>query len=393
MADITLLATADWDHPLWTNKQHVAVSLARLGHRVLYIESLGLRGVRAQASDRLRIFRRLQRGLRPPRRVAERIWVWSPLVLPGARAPLSITLNRWVFALGLALMRAWLRFRADWLWTYNPRTLAYFDPRAYEKIIYHCVDEIQAQPGMDAADLDRWEEALCRCASIVFVTSPALEASRRIFNPETHFFPNVADHAHFATALDPATLPPAQLATIPHPRIGFVGAISAYKLDLGLLSTLAQNHPEWSLVLIGPVGEGDPDTDVSVLRSHPNVYFLGAKPYRELPAWLAGLDAAILPLRRNAYTEAMFPMKFFEYLAAGRPVVATAIRSLVPYAEQAELVEPVAADFEQQLSRVLREDSPGRRQTRSDFSGAFTYDRRTAGMLACLEGLRVEDPC
>lgn len=387
MADITLLATADWDHPLWTNKQHVAVSLARLGHRVLYIESLGLRAVRAQPSDRLRILRRLRRGLRLPRRVEERIWVWSPLVLPAARGALATTLNRWLFTGGLALVRAWLRLFPDWLWTYNPRTLAYLNPQAYREVIYHCVDDIQAQPGMDAADLERWEEALCRRASVVFVTSPALEDSRRVFNPQTHFFPNVADHAHFAKALDPATDVPAELAAIPRPRIGFVGAISAYKLDFDVFEQLAEKHPEWSLVLIGPVGEGDPDTDVSALRRCPNVHFLGARPYRELPAWLAGLDAAILPLRRNAYTDAMFPMKFFEYLAAGRPVVATAIRSLQPYAQQVELVEPEAADFERQLIHVLAEDSSERRLKRSLFSGAFTYEKRTAGMLACLKAL------
>lgn len=387
MADITLLATADWDHPLWTNKQHVAVALARLGHRVLYVESLGLRGVRAEASDRHRILRRLRRGLRLPRNVEPGIWVWSPLVLPGARGVLALALNRLLFAAGLWLVRSWLRLRPDWLWTYNPRTLAYLDPAAYRRLIYHCVDAIQSQPGMDAADLDRWEEALCRRASIVFVTSPALEASLRRFNPHTHFFPNVADHSHFAQALDPSTTVPPELAALPRPRIGFIGAISAYKLDLALLEALAAARPDWTLVLIGPVGEGDPDTDVTALRGQANVRLLGPRPYAQLPAYLAGLDAAILPLRRNPYTEAMFPMKFFEYLAAGRPVVATAIRSLQAYGERVRLVEPVPAAFLAALEAELAQDSAERRLERLAFAAAHTYDGRTRSMLALIAEL------
>lgn len=133
---------------------------------------------------------------------------------------------------------------------------------------------------MDGADLDRCEEALCRQAPIVFVISPALEESRRRFNSRTHFFPNVADHSHFASALDPAT-PPEALASIPRPRVDFIGAISAYTLDLALLERLAASHPDWSLVLIGPVREGDPDTDVTALRCLANVHLIVARPYGE----------------------------------------------------------------------------------------------------------------
>ena len=83
MADIVLLSTADWDHPLWTNKQHVACALAAEGERVLYVESLGLRSVQAKSQDFSRIFRRLFRGLRLVRVVRPGVWVLSPLVWPG----------------------------------------------------------------------------------------------------------------------------------------------------------------------------------------------------------------------------------------------------------------------------------------------------------------------
>jgi glycosyltransferase involved in cell wall biosynthesis len=381
MADITLLATADWDQLLWTNKQHVASEFADLGHRVLYIESLGLRAPRRQAKDLGRILRRLLKGLRPPRQVKPNLWVWSPLVLPGARGELITRLNRSILLGGLALARRWLGLRAELLWTYNPKTLAYGLPGPYEILVYHCVDDIQAQPDMDDPDLSAWEERLCRAAELVFVTSPALQESRRRFNSNTHYFSNVADHAHFAQALSPELEIPCDIAAIPRPRIGFVGAISAYKLDLDLLAKLAEATPNWSYVMIGPVGEGDPSTQLSGLLKCSNIHWLGAKPYHDLPAYMKGLDVGLLPLRFNRYTHSMFPMKFFEYLAAGLPVVASAIDALEDYKSFAALCDPTVASFQAALKRSL--DGLGcPQQERIECAAEHTYHRRTAAMLS-----------
>ena len=110
MTDFVLLSTADWDHPLWTNKQHTASSLADLGHRVLYIDSLGVRAPRGDRSDARRIIRRLRRGLRAPRLVRTNLYVISPLVLPGHSTGLFGRLNRWSLRLSLFLADCFLDF-------------------------------------------------------------------------------------------------------------------------------------------------------------------------------------------------------------------------------------------------------------------------------------------
>ncbi len=386
MDDITLLATADWDHPIWTNKQHVACALADLGHRVLYVDSIGLRPPRRGGSDRGRLLRRLRQGLRPPRRVRGNVWVWSPLVLPGARTVWQVRLNRWILNLGLRLCRLWLRLRPDWLWTYNPVTLQIVDPGPYRRLIYHCVDAIQAQPDMPAASIDAWEERLCRRADIVFVTSPQLLERHRRHNPRTVFHPNVADAEHFGGAMAEALTVPGEIARLPPPRLGFVGAISAYKLDLPMLEALARRHPAWTFVLIGPVGEGDPTTEVRDLAALDNVHLLGPRPYAELPACLKGLDVALLPLRLNDYTRAMFPMKFFEYLASGRPVVATAIDALQPFRDVAVITAPREAAFAEGIARVLRGEGPPLEQ-RLGVARGHTYRTRTASMLEAIHAL------
>ena len=383
MTDITLLSTADWDQLLWTNKQHVALELAKLGHRVLYVESLGLRAPRREAKDFGRIFRRLSRALRLPRQIKPNLWVWSPLVLPGVRGQLATRLNRWMLLLGLAISRSWLRLQPELLWTYNPKTLAYGLPGPYETMIYHCVDEIQAQPDMDAADLSHWEERLCRIADLVFVTSPALEKSLRSYNKHTHYFPNVADYCHFAKAMDPDLAVPGDIRSIPHPRIGFVGAVSGYKLDLGLLAKLAEASPNWSYVIIGPVGEGDPNTNLANLLECSNIYFLGARPYHSLPAYMKGLDVGLLPLCFNRYTHSMFPMKFFEYLAAGLPVVASAIDALEAYRPYAMLCEPTVDSFLSAL-RLSMDGLGCSLEARIECAAKHTYHSRTVAMLGLL---------
>ena len=160
MADFIVLATADWDHPLWTNKQHTAVSLAALGHRVLYVESLGLRPPRKGTADLPRILKRLRRVARPPRQVQRGIWVWSPLVLPGASHPLARRLNRVLVRGGLQLMRRWLGLQNPILWTYNPLTLEVLSLTSFAASVYHCVDRIQAQPEMPEWRIERAEQQL-----------------------------------------------------------------------------------------------------------------------------------------------------------------------------------------------------------------------------------------
>ena len=102
MADILILSTADWDHPLWTNKQHVAVSLHALGHRIIYVESLGIRTPRLYCGrDVFRILRRLRRLLNPLQQRLPGIWVLSPPVLPGLTEGIGLKFNSFVLAICL----------------------------------------------------------------------------------------------------------------------------------------------------------------------------------------------------------------------------------------------------------------------------------------------------
>lgn len=382
--DILLLSTADWDNPSWTNKQHVAAELARRGFRILYVELPGTRRPTVTRRDLGRIWRRLGRGLTPPRRVRDNVWVWSPIVIPWQHIWIIRQLNRLLLSVQLLHAQHEAGFSPRVMWTYWPLTTLYYDTARYGLVVYHSVDDIKEQPGMPKALIAVAEQDMARAADVIFTTSPHLYEVNKALNPNTHFQPNVADFGHFNRAMQPGPLP-ADLEPIAEPRIGFIGAVSGYKQDFQLIAQTAEARPDYQFVLIGDVGEGDPLTDPGVLRARANIHLMGPRAYADLPDYLRGFQVAILPSRLNEYTRSMFPMKFFEYLAAGRPVVGTRIESLLDYEGMALLREPEA------FARGLDEALAGQLaplDERLDLARNNTYETRTDRMLALIDALK-----
>ena len=126
------------------------------------------------------------------------------------------------------------------------------------------------------------EKQLCALANHVFVTSTALYSSRSRWSSHVTYFPNVVDAKHFDGKNSAHNSMPSQYYSIPEPRITFVGALSSYKVDFELIRDLALMRPNWSIVLIGLVGEGDPKTSIDQLINVKNVHLLGPKPYKQL---------------------------------------------------------------------------------------------------------------
>ncbi len=370
--DIVCVGFADWDTELWTNQHHLMSRLAK-DNNVLFVESLGLRRPQLAGRDVARILRRLRRGLAPPRAV-DGLHVLSPLVLP-------LHSNRAARALNRRLLSALVRRAArrvgmgahPILWSYVPQAEPLIEALAPRLVVYHCVDDIAAQAGVDAPSFRAAERRFVGRADLVLASAPALAARMRELSGNVLEAPNVADTALFATALEDGPVD-AALEALPRPRVVFTGAIVTTKLDLRLLVELARARPEWSFALVGPVGPGDPRADVSMLEAEPNVHLLGARAYQELPAVLRGADAGLIPYARNELTGSIFPMKVYEYLAAGLPVVATTLPALAGVQEVA-----IAADAQSMaalLEKALAQDTPERRAERSRGAAAHSWERR-----------------
>ena len=150
-------------------------------------------------------------------------------------------------------------------------------------------------------------------------------------------------------------------------------------------STLARARPAWSFALVGPVGPGDPRTDVSALAAEPNVHLLGARPTSELPEVLRAADAGLIPYARNALTESVFPMKVYEYLAAGLPVVATPLPALATSPRCAPPPTPRASRACSTMSSPPT--APERRAERSRAAAAHSWERRLEEIAAAIDAL------
>tara|TARA_Y100001968_G_scaffold333938_1_gene401426 strand:- start:4874 stop:6040 length:1167 start_codon:yes stop_codon:yes gene_type:complete len=381
MAHIVLISTADWDHPLWTNKQHVACSLADLGHSVLYVESLGIRPANTSSKDLLRIMKRIIKGFSYPKKVYKNIWVWSPLVIPGASNTFMLSINRKIFSIGIRIILLITGLKYDWLWTYNPLIRRFLNIQGFSKIIYHAVDAIQEQPNMPKKLIEHEERKLCSLVDQVFVTSPQIKKTLEPYSPRIKYEPNCCDYNHFSKALEIThEYIPSDLFEISKPRIGFIGAVSSYKIDFNLIAEVAFLHPDWNFIFIGPTSEGEEFTDLSLMQQRKNIHFLGYKPYSQLPYYCAGIDIAWLPLHINSYTQSMFPMKFFEYLAAGLPIVSTNIDSLSSFSKQAFLCDSSVHAHSSALQAVLSGNIP-LLEERLKLARNHTYESRTSRML------------
>lgn len=377
-----LFSTADWDHPFWTNKQRVAQQLAERGFRVLYVESLGLRPPSVQTRDVARIGRRLRRAMRPLRKVQDNLWVASPLALPWHGNVWARRLNdRWL-AVWLRQQCGRLGFEHPIVWTYNPLAGPLATALDHSLLVYHCVDDLRAAPHLPSDVIAPAEAQLARAADVVFTTSQELQTRLSALNARAaHYLPNVADYEHFARARQPGALPP-ELAAIPGPRIGFVGAVAEYKVDFELIATVARARPDWHWVLIGQVGEGQQETRIERLQL-PNIHLLGPRPYERLPDYLRGFDVATIPCPANPYTASMFPMKFFEYLAAGRSVVTSHVPALDAFAHAHQRADS-SEKFIAALDRTLAGQG-GDLDECTRIAQQFTWEWRTSEMLAILQ--------
>jgi glycosyltransferase involved in cell wall biosynthesis len=370
---IVCVGTADWVTELPIN-QHQLMSRLAARNRVLFVESLGLRRPQLASRDLRRIGRRLIAGMRGAR-AAGSLQVLSPVVLPFHGSAAARALNRRLLRAQVGRAAARLGMRRPILWAYAPQAEALVDTLDPHLVVYHCVDDVAAQKGVDAESFRAAEERFARRADLVLASAPALAERMRSLSDRVLYAPNVADTALFATALEAGPVD-AAMASLPRPRLIFQGAVVATKLDVGLLAELARLRPGWSIVLVGPRGAGDPGGDLSPLDRASNIHLVGPRATTALPAVLRSADAGLIPYAINDLTRSVFPMKVYEYLAAGLQVLTTPLPALAG-TEAVDVVQD-AAGLAEAVERERALDSPRRRLERSRAAAGHSWEARIA---------------
>lgn len=337
------LSTTDWDAPQFGSRQAIASSLARRGHRVLFVEvPRALHSIISDPAGTARALRRLGRH----RTIEGRLVAYTPRPLfPVYYHPWSNALNQRLLRRDLQRVLESLGWQPDVLWTYWPNSAALCGRFGEQLAVYHCIDDFSAvsYPLVRSETIAAMETELCRRVDMVLASTEDLAAARRLANPRTFHLPTGVDLESF----DPEGVEmDAEVRSLPPPRIGFVGTLDD-RIDTEMMVDCARRLPQAIFVFVGAVKRHRAST--APLAALANVRLLPPRAHDEIPAVLAAFDAAIIPYRRTRFTKNLAPAKLYEYLAMGVPTVS----SDLPFAQRAADHLSIVRDGEQ-LAAALR---------------------------------------
>jgi len=383
--NVVIISSIDWSTH-WQMHHQLATSMVDAGNRVLFVENTGARGPRLADIGRMR--ERIVnwvKSVRGFREVQPDLTVFSPLFLPFPYSRIASSINRFTLSRSV---KQWMRsahFHNPVIFTFLPTPLAQALIRDVEPVlvVYYCVDNM-AGSSPDAQHLRPWEDILFQEADLVLVTSEAIRERAEQYAAHVFSFPSGVDFSKFASALESSSLPD-ELAVLPRPIIGYVGALSGV-FDQNLLLEMAKQLPLATFVLVGPFF-----TDVSRLKTYPNIKLLGPRPHDEIPAYIKGFDVALIPYLRTDFTDSVYSCKLNEYLAMGKAVVSTNIREVRAFGERSPdtvLIGQDSSDFIEKLKNAISDvhiHSQEMKAHRVAVAKENTWEKRFSGIMEVID--------
>jgi glycosyltransferase involved in cell wall biosynthesis len=374
--DIICFSHLSWDRGLFQRPQQIMSRLAGRGHTVLFVEKRAFRTLRDQER---------RKGVL---RDASGVHLYCPIMMPS-----QVEESSW----GAGIAASHLRFRVrrvarrqlgmrqPVLWNYHPN-YAHTVGRMGERLaVYDCMDDHRAFMDGRGQVVEK-EQILLRRSHVVFAGGLKMRQDRLVHAPEIHFFPCGVEVEHFTQAYDelPGAAPkeywPDDIRDLSGPILGYWGAVD-YRIDWELMQALATARPSWTLLLLGPVVKMPEEELRAILRAHPNIRWLGPRPYDLLPAYALAFSACLMPWVERGDAESINPTKALEYLATGRPVISTRIHDVVAqYEPPAVELASGASEFEAACARALAGDSAARREARRALTDGKSWDAMVEGM-------------
>jgi len=306
-----------WDyHP--TSKHHVMRALSH-ENNVIWVNWHASRRPKVTWADACAVATRLWQIQKGARRATSRITTLTPwqVPLPGSRWARRFN----AYSVRREVRRVLDRL-PDWpvqLWSFAPDVSDLVGAFGEELAVYYCVDAFGEFPGYDTDLIERRERELMAKSDLVLATSPPLYEAKRQLHDNVYFIQHGVDHAHLSRAVKEDFAIPVELKKLPRPILGFVGMIGDW-VDLSLVAGVAQRCPAASIVMIGPEV-----TSRGPCASLKNVHWLGSRDHSRLPAYLQHFDVGLIPFTKGPLTYNANPIKLYEYLAAGVPVVSTSL--------------------------------------------------------------------
>jgi glycosyltransferase involved in cell wall biosynthesis len=268
------------------------------------------------------------------------------------------------------------RFDDAILWFNDPMAVTAFAGYLDESlIVYDCMDELSQFKGAPPALIER-EYELLEVADVVFCGGRKMRDKRVRINPNSHFYGTGVDCRHFGSARSPSLAVDSAIAALRGPVLGYFGVVDE-RIDYELLAALADADPTWHVVMVGPTAKVDP----AQFPRRSNLHFLGGRPYAQLPAITKGFSVCLMPFALNEATEYINPTKALEYMAAGRPVVSTALDEVK---SNFKTVARIAGSHREFIAMCRREvDSPS--QTRIERGLSLASENTWEAIVAKME--------
>ena len=363
--DVICLAIIDWEFR-FQRPQQIATQFAAHGHRVFYVSPARYRrgervpGVRELADNIYEVELGTDRA---PDIYGENIGGSTAEALVESLGVLRQTYDI-SSAVLFTMISSWTTVaetaRGRWQWP----------------VIYDCMDEWENFQGIKSAIVEA-EQRLVRSCDLLVVTAARLEAKWAPLGRPMVLARNAADVEFYASRYRPNTI----LTGLTHPIVGYYGAIADW-FDLDLMVRIARERPHYRFVLLGGVF----GVDVSALSALPNVSLLGQQPYATMPLYLYHFDVCLIPFKVNPITEATDPVKLYEYLSAGKPVVSVDLPELAPCREHI-YVAADADDFLVKLDQAVAEDDRARQERRRAFVAENTWAARYQAIRGGLQSI------
>jgi glycosyltransferase involved in cell wall biosynthesis len=372
---------APWSD-VWLNRQHIMSRLARM-HRVLFFSRIPLW---KELLWKLKIHEPIEWR---PRQIAPTLKDLRPVPwFP--RIPGWPDLDRFFVRLQAARIRRALR-RAGWdnriLYVWEPaleNMVGRFDERL---VCFHCYDDYTRYTWLDAAqrrEVANQVKRLVDKADLVFAAGEAMAA--QLGRRDVHVIPNGVDYELFATAHEHDEPPPPEMARMPHPIVAHIGRLQT-GLDFGLLGELARRRRDWSVMLLGPI-PGTLPRDRRALfeafRAEPNAYYIEGKPVGELPRYLRHVDVGLMAYKTEGWLKTAFPLKLFEYMAAGKPSVSPPLDECVRYRDIVAIADSVD-EWIAAIEHWLASDSEELAQKRMAIAKANSWDVRCRRIVELID--------
>lgn len=357
-----------WDG-MWMNRQQL---LSRLGKRYPVLYSTG-----ARSTWDKEFFSRGNGGLFGRFTSRDGVLIDEPPQLP-FRVPGLPRLD----GLAVQLLAQRWRRRLERLgggplaaYLFHPDYEVFLPSLRPDLLIYHAYDLLSRAPAWSATSEQRLTQVLQRADLIIASSKVIAQDLQTRCNRPVTVVPNGVDFEAFVQTA-PSSEPP-DLARIPRPRIAHVGRLNR-KIDIELVATLARKHPEWSVLLIGPVVDLDA-RDITLYEEYasiPNLHLLGAKPREQLPGYMHAIDVGLLAYRTGVlWTEGIYPLKLHEYLASGLPIVSADIPAVHDFPELVRVPRSLQ-EWSDSIRQALADTTPEARALRVETARANSWARR-----------------